>query len=116
MYILAEYINKSDFEICPQVANEVIAEMNLRTEEVMLGQGTLRPDLIESASSLVSGNAQSIKTHHNDTDRVRLLRAEGRVVEPLKDFHKDEVRKNLSLYFTPVASHVHTKIMYEMPY
>ncbi|XP_042863527.1 GMP synthase [glutamine-hydrolyzing]-like isoform X1 [Penaeus japonicus] len=75
-----------------KVANEVIAEMSLRADEVMLGQGTLRPDLIESASSLVSGSAQNIKTHHNDTDLVRVLRSEGRVVEPLKDFHKDEVR------------------------
>lgn len=74
-----------------QVANEVIAELNLRPEEVMLGQGTLRPDLIESASSLVSCNAQTIKTHHNDSDLVRVLRSQGRVVEPLKDFHKDEV-------------------------
>ncbi|KAG0722284.1 GMP synthase [glutamine-hydrolyzing] [Chionoecetes opilio] len=65
-----------------KVANEVIAEMNLRTEDVMLGQGTLRPDLIESASSLVSGAAQTIKTHHNDTDLVRVLRGQGRVVEP----------------------------------
>lgn len=70
----------------------MIAEMSLRADEVMLGQGTLRPDLIESASSLVSGSAQNIKTHHNDTDLVRVLRSEGRVVEPLKDFHKDEVR------------------------
>lgn len=76
-----------------KVANEVISEMNLRTEDVMLGQGTLRPDLIESASALVSGSAQTIKTHHNDTDLVRLLRAQGRVVEPLRDFHKDEVRQ-----------------------
>ncbi|XP_045107966.1 GMP synthase [glutamine-hydrolyzing]-like [Portunus trituberculatus] len=76
-----------------KVANEVIEEMNLRAEEVMLGQGTLRPDLIESASSLVSGAAQTIKTHHNDTDLVRLLRVQGRVVEPLRDFHKDEVRQ-----------------------
>ncbi|XP_068234792.1 GMP synthase [glutamine-hydrolyzing] isoform X2 [Palaemon carinicauda] len=76
-----------------KVANEVISEMNLRADDVMLGQGTLRPDLIESASSLVSGNAQNIKTHHNDTDLVRVLRAQGKVVEPLKDFHKDEVRQ-----------------------
>ena len=57
-------------------------------------QGTLRPDLIESASSLASsgGNADCIKTHHNDTALVRGLRENGRVVEPLKDFHKDEVR------------------------
>lgn len=54
--------------------------------------GTLRPDLIESASKLVSSKADLIKTHHNDTELVRKLRSEGRVVEPLKDFHKDEVR------------------------
>ncbi|VVD02037.1 unnamed protein product [Leptidea sinapis] len=54
---------------------------------------TLRPDLIESASSLVSSNAATIKTHHNDTELVRVLRQRGRVVEPLKDFHKDEFRQ-----------------------
>jgi GMP synthase (glutamine-hydrolysing) len=59
---------------------------------LFLGQGTLRPDLIESASILASGKADAIKTHHNDTDLVRELRKQGRVVEPLKDFHKDEVR------------------------
>lgn len=37
-------------------------------------QGTLRPDLIESASTLASGKADAIKTHHNDTDLVRELR------------------------------------------
>jgi len=60
-----------------------------------LAQGTLRPDLIESASHLASsgGTADAIKTHHNDTQLVRALRAQGRVVEPLKDYHKDEVRK-----------------------
>jgi len=75
-----------------KVANEVISELNLRPEEVLLGQGTLRPDLIESASHLASGSAECIKTHHNDTDMVRELRQQGRVVEPLRDFHKDEVR------------------------
>ncbi|XP_050731717.1 GMP synthase [glutamine-hydrolyzing]-like [Eriocheir sinensis] len=75
------------------VADDVISELNLREEDVMLGQGTLRPDLIESASSLVSSSAQAIKTHHNDTDLVRGWRAKGRVVEPLRDFHKDEVRQ-----------------------
>ncbi|XP_067658415.1 GMP synthase [glutamine-hydrolyzing]-like [Haliotis asinina] len=76
-----------------KVANEVIEELKLQPEEVFLGQGTLRPDLIESASELASGKADAIKTHHNDTDLVRELRKQGRVVEPLKDFHKDEVRK-----------------------
>ncbi|ROT65794.1 GMP synthase [Penaeus vannamei] len=88
-----------------KVANEVIAEMNLRADEVMLGQGTLRPDLIESASSMVSGNAQNIKTHHNDTDLVRVLRSEGRVVEPLKDFHKDETTPRLCS-LKPLSPHI----------
>jgi len=75
------------------VANRIIQELQLDPEKVVLGQGTLRPDLIESASSLAtSGEASCIKTHHNDTMLVRHLREKGRVVEPLKDFHKDEVR------------------------
>ncbi|XP_067898320.1 GMP synthase [glutamine-hydrolyzing] isoform X2 [Heterodontus francisci] len=75
-----------------KVANEVIGEMNLKPEEVYLAQGTLRPDLIESASIEASGKADVIKTHHNDTELIRKLREEGKVIEPLKDFHKDEVR------------------------
>lgn len=68
----------SDCMNCPtsQVANEVIGEMNLKPEEVFLAQGTLRPDLIESASHLASGKAEVIKTHHNDTELIRKLRDE----------------------------------------
>lgn len=76
-----------------KVANDAIKDLNLDPNEVFVAQGTLRPDLIESASELVSKNADTIKTHHNDTELVRQLRAAGRVVEPLKDFHKDEVRQ-----------------------
>ncbi|XP_069684502.1 GMP synthase [glutamine-hydrolyzing] isoform X2 [Periplaneta americana] len=79
-------------DVFVKVANEVISELNLKPEEVFLGQGTLRPDLIESASHLASNKADVIKTHHNDSELIRQLRDEGRVVEPLKDFHKDEVR------------------------
>ena len=42
-------------------AAQVIAGMNLRSEEVVLGQGTLRPDLIESASGLASNKVSSSK-------------------------------------------------------
>ena len=69
----------------------MIEDLNLNPEEVILGQGTLRPDLIESASGMVSGQADIIKTHHNDTELVRKLRDQNRVVEPLAEFHKDEV-------------------------
>ncbi|XP_048482336.1 GMP synthase [glutamine-hydrolyzing] isoform X2 [Plutella xylostella] len=75
-----------------RVAEQAVRDLQLQEDQVLLGQGTLRPDLIESASSLASNNAATIKTHHNDTELVRALRARGRVIEPLKDFHKDEVR------------------------
>ncbi|XP_046672222.1 GMP synthase [glutamine-hydrolyzing] isoform X2 [Homalodisca vitripennis] len=80
-------------DVFVEVANEVISNLKLNTEEVLLAQGTLRPDLIESASHLASGKADVIKTHHNDSQLIRALRDQGHVVEPLKDFHKDEVRK-----------------------
>ncbi|KAI6197279.1 Glutamine amidotransferase [Aphelenchoides besseyi] len=70
----------------------IMQKLNLGTD-MFIAQGTLRPDLIESASSLASGCADTIKTHHNDTALVRELRNLGKVVEPLKDFHKDEVRE-----------------------
>lgn len=41
--------------------------------------GSLRPDLIESASILASGKADAIKTHHNDSELVRQLRKEVRM-------------------------------------
>lgn len=91
-----------------KVANEVIEQLELKPEDVFLGQGTLRPDLIESASELASGKADAIKTHHNDTELVRELRKQGRVVEPLRDFHKDEVRsigKDLGLPTELVQRH-----------
>ncbi|XP_049773942.1 GMP synthase [glutamine-hydrolyzing] isoform X1 [Schistocerca cancellata] len=95
-------------DIFVKVANDVISELNLKPEEVFLGQGTLRPDLIESASHLVSSKADTIKTHHNDSELIRQLREEGRVVEPLRDFHKDEVRilgKELGLPVDLVMRH-----------
>ena len=70
----------------------MIEDLQLKSDEVLLGQGTLRPDLIESASGLASHQADLIKTHHNDSELVRQLRLQGKVVEPLTDFHKDEVR------------------------
>ncbi|KAK6034701.1 GMP synthase domain protein [Cooperia oncophora] len=76
-----------------RVKDRVMEELKLDKEDYFLAQGTLRPDLIESASEIASGHADIIKTHHNDTALVRELRASGRVIEPLRDFHKDEVRE-----------------------
>jgi GMP synthase (glutamine-hydrolysing) len=57
----------------------------------VLAQGTLYPDVIESATS--GSIASKIKTHHNRVDRVMELKDEGRVIEPLAELFKDEVRK-----------------------
>lgn len=56
----------------------------------MLAQGTLYPDVIESATS--GSIASTIKTHHNRVDRIMELKAEGRILEPLDELFKDEVR------------------------
>eukprot|EP00457_Paulinella_chromatophora_P003412 gb/GEZN01003419.1/.p1 GENE.gb/GEZN01003419.1/~~gb/GEZN01003419.1/.p1 ORF type:complete len:655 (-),score=122.11 gb/GEZN01003419.1/:143-2107(-) len=76
-----------------KVSEEACQQFHLQFNQILLAQGTLRPDLIESASKMASSHAMVIKTHHNDTAMVRALRDAGRVVEPLKDYHKDEVRE-----------------------
>ena len=55
-----------------------------------LAQGTIYPDVIESAAAKY-GKAQVIKSHHNVgglPERMRL-----KLLEPLRDLFKDEVRK-----------------------
>ncbi len=56
----------------------------------LLAQGTLYPDVIESATS--GSIASKIKTHHNRVDRILELKAQGKVLEPLAELFKDEVR------------------------
>lgn len=76
-----------------KVTEAELAKLHLNLDQVYLVQGTLRPDLIESASQTVSQKADTIKTHHNDTQLIRELRQRGRVIEPLREYHKDEVRQ-----------------------
>ncbi len=55
----------------------------------ILGQGTIYPDTIESGGS---AKADLIKTHHNRVAGIQKLMDEGRIIEPLSSFYKDEVR------------------------
>jgi GMP synthase (glutamine-hydrolysing) len=59
----------------------------------ILGQGTIYPDTIESGGPQSGkGKADLIKTHHNRTAGIQKLLDEGRIIEPLSSFYKDEVR------------------------
>ena len=79
------------------IGNEFIAVFDAEAHRIeqaegkveWLVQGTLYPDVIESRS--VRGPSQTIKTHHNVgglPDKMKL-----KLIEPLKDLFKDEVRK-----------------------
>lgn len=56
----------------------------------LLAQGTIYPDTIETGGTK---RADTIKTHHNRVPAVEQMIAEGRVVEPLKELYKVEVRE-----------------------
>lgn len=53
-------------------------------------QGTIYPDTIESGGTQLSG---AIKTHHNRVPEIEAMIEAGNVIEPLREFYKDEVRE-----------------------
>jgi GMP synthase (glutamine-hydrolysing) len=73
----------------PTAAASAAEESPRDLENFWLVQGTLYPDVIESRS--VRGPSQIIKSHHNVgglPDKMKL-----KLIEPLKDLFKDEVRR-----------------------
>jgi len=55
----------------------------------ILAQGTIYPDTIETGGTK---NASKIKTHHNRAPEVQKMIDAGKIIEPLRDLYKDEVR------------------------
>lgn len=68
---------------------EVFANVATKEYAKFLAQGTLYPDLIESVS--FKGPSALIKSHHNVGGLPKRMKL--KVVEPLKELFKDEVRR-----------------------
>ncbi len=73
-----------------EVCESAMERLGIRSDQWLLGQGTLYPDIIESGGSRYSA---VIKTHHNRVDRITELLEKGLVIEPLSQLYKDEVRE-----------------------
>ena len=97
----AEFLGPLELVRDPELKRHVIGEQFVRVQERIiesrglldghwiLGQGTIYPDTIESGGTTKSA---TIKTHHNRVPGIQKLMEAGRIVEPLADFYKDEVR------------------------
>ena len=73
-----------------EVFENKVKELKAKHGEIkFLGQGTIYPDRIESAKA--SKAAAVIKTHHNVGGLPEKMRL--KLIEPLKDLYKDEVRQ-----------------------
>lgn len=95
----ARFLNALKHVSCPEEKRKIIGRTFIEVfdEEAencpgvrWLAQGTIYPDVIESAATTTQGGAALIKSHHNvgglpDTLNLKLL-------EPLRELFKDEVR------------------------
>lgn len=93
------FLNGLKGEVDPQTKRKTIGKLFIDVfkdaaksipDAHFLAQGTLYPDVIESGSN-PDGPAVSIKAHHNVGGLPKELGFE--LIEPLRDFFKDEVRR-----------------------
>jgi GMP synthase (glutamine-hydrolysing) len=71
------------------IQEKVSNQLNLNPDEWILAQGTIYPDTIETGGTK---HADTIKTHHNRVEKIQKLIEEGKVIEPISQLYKDEVR------------------------
>jgi len=81
-----------------EIQEKILKEFGLKKEKWILAQGTIYPDTIETACTKYSNK---IKTHHNRVKKILKMVKEGRVVEPLSNLYKDEVRKIAKMLNVP---------------
>jgi len=96
----ADFLGALEGVVEPERKRQIIGETFVRVferearrhgiEGHLLGQGTIYPDTIETGGTK---RADTIKTHHNRVPIIEKMIAEGRVVEPLADLYKVEVRE-----------------------
>ncbi len=72
-----------------EIQHELVGTIEHENQDWVLGQGTIYPDTIESGGT---AGAEVIKTHHNRVPMIAELAAQNRLLEPLQEFYKDEVR------------------------
>jgi GMP synthase (glutamine-hydrolysing) len=97
-----EFLSKLTGVAEPEAKRKIIGEEFVAVQERVLssgpflngkwilGQGTIYPDTIESGGT---AKADLIKTHHNRVAGIQELIEAGRLIEPLAQFYKDEVRQ-----------------------
>ncbi len=89
------FLSRLKHVVSPEKKRKIIGRTFIKVfeeyihQEKYLVQGTLYPDVIESVS--VKGPSQTIKTHHNVGGLPKRMKL--KLVEPLKELFKDEVRK-----------------------
>jgi len=93
-YFYDQLSNESDPELKRKIIGKAFIEIfNQEAKKIknvkFLAQGTIYPDVIESAGA-ASGKAKVIKSHHNVGGLPNDMQFE--LVEPLKELFKDEVR------------------------
>ncbi|EKO76719.1 GMP synthase (glutamine-hydrolyzing) [Leptospira sp. Fiocruz LV3954] len=73
-----------------EARDRAVKDLDLEHGDWLLGQGTIYPDTIESGGTK---HSHTIKTHHNRVEAIQKLIEEGKVIEPIRDLYKDEVRE-----------------------
>ncbi len=95
-----DFLGALEDAVEPEVKRRIIGDTFIRVfqreaerlgiEGHLLGQGTIYPDTIETGGTR---RADTIKTHHNRVPIIDRMVREGKVVEPLAELYKVEVRE-----------------------